>query len=72
MLSALTWFDVGILEWWVMCHSTVILILVYFCCVVSTGTGAEECVERGSPDFEYLRLEWTQIISTHRNALLQC
>lgn len=40
--------------------------------VVSTGTGTKEYVEKGFPHYEDLRLEQTQIISTHMDALLQC
>lgn len=53
-----------------MCHSIAILILVRFYFVVSVGPGAGEYVEKGVPDFEYLRLEWTQIIFSHMNVLV--
>lgn len=53
-----------------MCHSIAILILVHFYFVVSAGPGAGEYVEKGVPDFEYLRLEWTQIIFSHMNVLV--
>ena len=53
-----------------MCHSITTLILFGFYFVVSVGPGAGECVEKGFPDFEYLRLEWTHIISSHMNVLV--
>lgn len=44
---ALKWFDVGILEWWVMCHSIVILILVCFYLWSLQGLGQESMWRRG-------------------------
>lgn len=53
-----------------MCHSIAILILVCFYFVVSAGPGAGDYMEKGVPDFKYLRLEWTQIISSRMNVLV--
>lgn len=54
-----------------MCHRLVILSLVYFYFVISTGTEAGKCVEKGVIDF-YLRLKQSRSIYIHINVLICC
>lgn len=66
-------FDVGILEWWVMYHNIVILSLVYFHFVISTGTEAGKCVW-GKKELQALSiLGWNGHTSfILRNVLIHC